>query len=76
MQFSYQYFLDKILFYSVISSYRTKWELSIIKKTGTVSGRVGLSGGKEIPNILGVESLLLLQDFEFVSNVVFTVGDP
>jgi len=31
---------DKILFYSVISSYRTKWELSIIKKTRTVSGRV------------------------------------
>jgi len=69
-------FFYKLLLYSVISSYQTKWELSIIKKTRTVSGRIGLSGGKEIPNILGVELLLLLQDFEFVLDVVFTVGDP
>jgi len=53
---------DKLLFYSVISSYRTKWELSIIKKTRTVSGRGGLSGGKEIPDILSIESVLLLSE--------------
>ena len=50
---------DKLVFYSVISNYRTLSKLGLIKKTGTGLGRGLLMGGEELMNVLGVGALLL-----------------
>jgi len=69
-------FLDKLLFYSVISSYHVKWELDKIKKTCTVSVRGELLQQEKLPDVIGVELVLFLQDLEFVVDIIFAVGDP
>ena len=69
-------FLDKLLFYSVITSYRVQWELNKTTKTRTVSVRGKLSWRKKLPDILGVESLLFVLDFYFVSDVICAVLNP
>ncbi len=55
----------KLVFYSVISNYRTLSKLGLIKKTGTGAGEGLLPGGEELPNVLGVGSVLFGYDFEF-----------
>jgi len=39
LEFIFHSILDKLLFYSAISSYRIKWGLGKTKKTHTVLGR-------------------------------------
>jgi len=68
--------LDKFLFYSVISSYHVPWVLGKIKKTGTVTVRGRLSWQEKMPDVLGVELLLSVENLEFVSNIFCAVGDP
>jgi len=59
----YALFFDKLLFYSVISNYRTSWLLGLIKKTRTVAGTNLLSGWKKLANVLGFKTRLLVEDF-------------
>jgi len=40
-------------------------KLGLIKKTGTGAGEGLLPGGEELPNVLGVGSVLFGYDFEF-----------
>jgi len=68
--------LDKLVFYSVITSYRTRWGLGKIKKTRTVLVRGRLSQWEKVPDVLGVESVLLVQYFKFSSNIIFAVCNP
>jgi len=59
-----EYYL-KLVFYSVISNYRTLSKLGLIKKTGTGAVEGSLLSGEELTNVLGVGPALLGYDFEF-----------
>jgi len=69
-------YYEKLVFYSVISNYRTAYSLGLIKKTRTVSGTDVLTGWKKLSNVLAVGSDLFSKDFEFVTDIVLIVGDP
>ena len=67
---------EKLVFYSVISNYRTAYSLGLIKKTCTVSGTDVLTGWKKMSNVLTVGLGLFCKDFEFVADVILVVSDP
>jgi len=66
----------KLVFYSVISNYRTKWGQGLIKKTGTVAGESLLPGWEKKTDVLIVGALLFGDYLEFGSDVVLCVSNP
>ena len=66
----------KLVFYSVISNYRTLSKLGLIKKTGTGAVEGSLPSGEELTNVLGVGPALLGYDFEFGLYVGFCMQNP
>jgi len=67
---------DKLVFYSVISNYRTAYALGLIKKTRTVSDTLVLAGLEKLTNVLSFKSGLFGEDFEFIPDVLLIVRDP
>jgi len=67
---------DKLVFYNVISNYRTVYSLDLIKKTHTVSETLLLVGLEKLTNVLSFKSGLFGEDFEFIADVFLAVLDP